>query len=317
MPDSLRIIFAGTPDFAATTLAGLLSSNHQLLCVYTQPDRRAGRGRKLNPSPVKRLALEHGLAVFQPPNLRDPAAANTLLGCGGDVLVVAAYGLILPQPIIHGFPLGCVNVHASLLPRWRGAAPIQRAILAGDTVTGVAIMRMEEGLDTGPVYTAREIPIGETDTGGDLHVKLARAGTQALLVTLAELADGGARCTAQSDEGATYATRLSKSEAKLDWKLPAVQLARCVRAFDPWPVAFTVLADDTHLRVWQARAIDCATDCVPGTVVAANGGGLDVKTGAGCLRITRVQAPGRRIVAIRDYLNAHPMVTGSLLSALT
>ncbi len=317
MKDPLRIVFAGTPDFAALSLSGLLTSGCELLAVYTQPDRPAGRGRKLSQSPVKRLALEHELPVFQPKTLRDPSVAEILLASGADVFVVAAYGLILPKNVVHGFPLGCVNVHASLLPRWRGAAPIQRAVLAGDTVTGVSIMRMEEGLDTGPVYTVQKVPIGETETGGSLHDKLAQAGAQALLRTLVALAAGNAKSTPQTEEGATYATRLSKREARLEWSLPAAQLARCVRAFDPWPVAYAVLGDGSHLRIWQAEAVDCETDQAPGTVVAAGAAGLDVKTTQGCLRIKRVQTPGKRAVTIRDYLNARPINPGAPLSGPT
>lgn len=264
MPDSsarldathpLKVVFAGTPDFAAESLAALLDSPHQVVAVYSQPDRPAGRGRRLTASPVKQLAQAHGLEVHQPASLASQEARDTLASLNADVLVVVAYGLLLPAQILAVPPLGCLNVHASLLPRWRGAAPIQRAIEAGDPESGVAIMQMEAGLDTGPVLREVRTPIDATTTGGILHDRLAALGAEALIATLDDLAAGKAQALAQPEEGVTYAAKLSKAEAELDFHQPAATLAARIRAFNPWPMAWCWHGEQ-RLRVLMAQAID-------------------------------------------------------------
>jgi methionyl-tRNA formyltransferase len=303
----LRLLFAGTPDFAVPCLAALLDAGHEVIGVYTQPDRPAGRGRKLQMSPVKALALDRGLAVYQPESLkRDPEAVEQLRALGADLMVVVAYGLLLPVPVLEAPRLGCVNVHASLLPRWRGAAPIQRAILAGDAETGVCIMRMEAGLDTGPVYHRVATPIDPRETGGTLHDRLSELGARALVESLPGIAGGSREPEAQDDALATYAHKLSKDEATIDWSAPAIAIERQVRAFDPWPVAQTMLEGAT-LRIWSAEAEsegDVEGSAVPGTVVGADRAGIRVATGSGALRITRLQPAGRKPMSAADYLNA-------------
>lgn len=305
----MRIVFAGTPDFAAISLRALLARpEHEVLAVYTQPDRPAGRGRHLCFSPVKQAALERDIPVLQPQTLRDEADARRLSACAPDIMVVVAYGLLLPPAILTIPAHGCLNVHASLLPRWRGAAPIQRALLAGDQVTGVSIMRMTAGLDTGPVFARAALPIAMTDTAGSLHDKLAGLGARTLLATLTDIAVGAAVATPQPDEGATYAAKLTKEEALLDWRGAAAQLALAVRAFSPVPGARVRLAGH-ELRIWEARALPQPTGASPGTVLAASATGIDVATGAGVLRLLRLQQPGRRPVSAADYVNAHQDLT--------
>lgn len=300
-----RLVFAGTPAFSVPCLATLIGAGQNVVCVYTQPDRPAGRGRKLQHSPVKELALSHGIPVRQPESLkRDRDERQVLRELAPDLMVVVAYGLILPQSVLDTPPLGCVNVHASLLPRWRGAAPIQRAVLAGDAQTGVCIMRMEAGLDTGPVYHRLAIPIAPDETGGSLHDRLSILGARALIEALPGILDGTSRPEPQDDSHATYARKLDKAEAAIDWGEPAAAIERRVRAFDPWPVATTRL-DDEVLRIWSAEAADAdVTGASPGTVLATGGAGIEVATGSGRLRITRLQAPGKRPMDAQDFLNA-------------
>jgi methionyl-tRNA formyltransferase len=303
MPDALNILFAGTPEFALPAFKVLLQSEHRVVAAYTQPDRPAGRGRKLTPSPVKELALASGIPVMQPASLRDPAALEQLRGFSADLMVVVAYGLLLPKGVLEVPRLGCVNIHASLLPRWRGAAPIQRAILAGDRETGVGIMRMEEGLDTGPVYLSRSTPISAEDTAGSLHDRLAGIGADALIEALPGIADGTLVPQQQDETAACYAAKLDKREADIDWSETATAIARRVRAFNPWPVAQTRW-ENGKLRIWDAHAIEGLT-ATPGTVMAAGRSGIDVATGQGLLRITRLQAPGKRAMSAADFVNAN------------
>ena len=305
MPAPLRLVFAGTPEFAAPHLRACLAENVEIAAVYTQPDRPAGRGRTLAASPVKQAALAAGLVVEQPESLKSPDAKARLRELNPDLLVVVAYGLILPRAVLAVPRLGCWNVHASLLPRWRGAAPIQRAILAGDTQTGVCLMRMEAGLDTGPVMLRREIDIAADDTGGSLHDKLAVLGAQALGEGLRRtLAGETLTALPQPEAGITYAHKLEKSEARLDWNESAIVLERKVRAFDPWPVAEADLAGE-RVRVWGAQAMP-GNGASPGAVIAATKHGIDVACGEGVLRVTRLQRAGGRVVTAADYLNARP-----------
>jgi methionyl-tRNA formyltransferase len=302
----LRLVFAGTPEFAVPCLEACRASGAEVVAVHTQPDRPAGRGRKLTPSPVKQAALAAGLAVEQPESLKSAEAQQALAAYRPDLLVVVAYGLILPRKVLAIPRLACWNVHASLLPRWRGAAPIQRAILAGDRESGVDLMQMEAGLDTGPVLLQRRTPIAREDTGGSLHDRLSQLGAEVLADGLRRLL-AGERLTAtpQPAEGVTYAHKLDKAEARLDFRQSAIELERQVRAFDPWPVAEGEIAGEP-LRIWAAQAIELDHHATPGSVLAAGRDGIDLACGRGALRVTALQrAGGKRIGAI-DYLNARP-----------
>ncbi len=302
--DPLRIVFAGTPEFAVPSLAACCASGAAVVAVYTQPDRPAGRGRRLSASPVKQAALAAGIEVEQPPGLREPDARARLAAWRADLLVVVAYGLILPRAVLALPRHGCWNVHASLLPRWRGAAPIQRALLAGDTETGVCLMQMEAGLDTGPVLLEARTPIAAEDTGGSLHDRLAGMGAALLAAGLARLLRGEILPpTPQTEDGASYAHKLDKAEAALDWNEPAALLARKVRAFNPWPVA-EGLIEDERLRIWAAEALPATTAAVPGSIVAVHAAAFDLATGDGLLRIRELQRAGGRRIGARDWLNA-------------
>jgi methionyl-tRNA formyltransferase len=302
----LRLVFAGTPEFAVPCLEACRASGAEVVAVYTQPDRPAGRGRKLAPSPVKQAALTAGITVEQPESLKSAAVQQALAAYRPDLLVVVAYGLILPRKVLAIPRLGCWNVHASLLPRWRGAAPIQRAILAGDTESGVDLMQMEAGLDTGPVMLQRHTPINRDDTGGSLHDRLSALGAEVVAEGLRRTLAGETLVAApQPEVGVSYAHKLDKAEAKLDFSRTATELERQVRAFDPWPVAEGVIAGEP-LRIWAAQAIALDHHGVPGSVLAAGRDGIDLACGDGALRVTALQrAGGRRIGAI-DYLNARP-----------
>ena len=306
-----RIVFAGTPEFAVPSLQALLAAGYPLSAVYTQPDRPAGRGRQLRPSPVKSCALESGLAIYQPRTLRDSATQAELAQLNPDLMVVVAYGLILPRAVLNIPRLGCINIHASLLPRWRGAAPIQRALLAGDQESGVCIMQMEEGLDTGPVLARAVCPIDSAMTSGELHDKLALLGAEALLQCLPDLAAGHLKPQIQEHTLATYAAKLDKSEAMLDWSQAADYLERQVRAFNPWPVAQTRVGDRV-LRIWQAQAESGETEATPGYVLSTGRDGVRVATGSGVLRLLQLQWPGKRVLAAADFINAHSL-TGRML----
>jgi methionyl-tRNA formyltransferase len=300
---TLRIVFAGTPEFAVPCLRAAAKFG-EVVAVYTQPDRPAGRGRALTPSPVKQEALRRGIEVFQPETLREKVSRDALRALKPDLMVVVAYGLILPQKVLDIPSHGCWNVHASLLPRWRGAAPIQRAIEAGDIETGVCLMRMEKGLDTGPVLLSQRIDIGAQETGGQLHDRLSDLGAQVLADGLGLLRAGLVPVAVpQPAEGVTYAHKLDKHEAKLDWTQPAVALANKVRAFNPWPVAEAELAGE-RVRIHGAVALDLAHGQAPGRVIAAGRDGIDIACGEGALRIRSLQREGGKAITAADYLNA-------------
>lgn len=300
---ALKIVFAGTPDFAAQHLAALLDSHHQVVAVYTQPDRPAGRGKKLTASPVKQLALEHGLPVYQPQSLRKEEAQQVLAAIDFDLMVVVAYGLILPKAVLDMPRLGCINVHGSLLPRWRGAAPIQRAIWAGDRETGVTIMQMDEGLDTGAMLHKASLPIEDSDTSATLYTKLATLGPQALLDALTPIAEGTAVAEVQDDALANYAEKLSKEEAAVDWNKSALALWRECRAFNPWPVSHFQVAEQT-IKLWACEPLSQPHDAAPGTILAADKNGIQIATGEGVLNLTSLQLPGKKAMAVADILNA-------------
>lgn len=301
MTQALRLVFAGTPEFAAEHLKALLDTPHQIVAVYTQPDRPAGRGQKLMPSPVKQLALQHGLPVLQPPTLRDPAAQEELRALAPDLMVVVAYGLILPQVVLDIPRLGCINSHASLLPRWRGAAPIQRAVQAGDAESGVTVMQMEAGLDTGPMLLKVTTPISAGDTGGSLHDRLAQLGPQAVVQAIEGLAAGTLQGEVQDGALATYAHKLNKDEARIDWSRPADELERLVRAFNPWPICHSTL-DGQPLKVLAAEPAEGRGQ--PGQILDASKDGLTVACGEGALRLTRLQLPGGKPMAFADLYNS-------------
>ena len=296
------VVYAGTPRFAVPALEALSASPHRLLAVLTQPDRPAGRGRAVRMGAVKSAATGLGLPVLQPPTLKERATLEAIRAFDADFLIVVAYGLLLPQAVLALPRLGCLNVHASLLPRWRGAAPVQRALLAGDTETGVAIMRMEAGLDTGAVYASERTPIGARDTAAELTERLAMQGGALLIRTLAALEAGTAHATPQPVEGISYAHKLAKHEAPLDWRLDAARLDRQVRAFLPWPVA-TAAWRGAALRVHAAEPV-AGEGRSPGTIERIDAGGIDVATGRGALKLTRVQAPGRGVVTAEEFAHA-------------
>ncbi|KOQ67267.1 MULTISPECIES: methionyl-tRNA formyltransferase [Stenotrophomonas] len=299
----MRIVFAGTPEFAVSSLRAA-ARHHEVVAVYTQPDRPAGRGRGLAPSPVKLEAVARGIPVYQPESLKDEAAQQQLRDLQPDLMVVVAYGLILPKAVLAIPTHGCWNVHASLLPRWRGAAPIQRAIQAGDAKTGVCLMQMEAGLDTGPVLLHQELPIAATDTGGQLHDKLAELGAQVLSDGLGLLRAGiKPIARPQPEQGVTYAHKLDKAEARLDWAQGADVLARTVRAFNPWPIAEATLAGE-RVRIHGAVALEEAHGQAPGTVLAASRDGIDIACGQGALRLRTLQREGGKAITAADYLNA-------------
>ena len=313
----MRIVFAGTPEFGAVVLLALLESEHDVVAAYTQPERPAGRGRTLRASPVKMLAEERGIPVVQPATLRAGGAQSTLCALEADVMVVAAYGLLLPREVLALPREGCINVHPSLLPRWRGAAPIQRAILAGDERTGVSIMHMDEGLDTGDILAQSEMSIHEADTAGDLDGRLATLGARLLVRTLHCLPRAKARARSQHSPDARYAARIAKFEARLDWMRSARELDRVVRAMNPSPVAFTTVpaahGGRRRLRVWRAHPVPGAPGEAPGHVIRASPDEVEVATGEGRLALVEVQAEGARRMPVEQYVNAHPLPPGMVL----
>ncbi|XBS69436.1 methionyl-tRNA formyltransferase [Acerihabitans sp. KWT182] len=303
MSESLRVIFAGTPDFAARHLRALLASRHQVIGVFTQPDRPAGRGNHLTASPVKQLAQQYQLPVFQPKSLRPAENQRLVAELAADIMVVVAYGLILPQPVLDMPRLGCLNVHGSLLPRWRGAAPIQRALWAGDNATGITIMQMDAGLDTGAMLLKLTCPITQADTSASLYEKLARLGPEALLDTLDHSAAGTLAPEKQDESRATYAEKLTKEEARLDWRMPAIALERCVRAYNPWPVAFIMVAGQP-VKIWQSTVASVESDAAPGTIVQADKTGIMVATAQGVLNLAQLQPAGKKPMSAQDLLNS-------------
>lgn len=298
----MRLVFAGTPDFAATGLKALIAAGHTIVGVYSQPDRPAGRGRKLQPSPVKQVALDHEIPVFQPETLKTAEAQKQLADLKPDVMIVAAYGLILPKAVLDIPTHGCLNIHASLLPRWRGAAPIQRAIAAGDAETGITIMQMDEGLDTGAMLLKSLTAIDTNDTGGSLHDRLAELGGKAIIKALELLKKGELTGEPQNDDLACYASKLSKTEGHIDWATDATAIERLIRAFNPWPGTYTDLGDQ-RIRIHEARALVTDSDAFPGTVVHRDRDGIDIACGKGTLRITRLQLPGSRAQSVNDLIN--------------
>ena len=301
----LRVAFAGTPQFAVPALEALLASPHEVVGVLTQPDRPRGRGRRLVPGPVSQVAAAHGLPVSQPPTLRDAVGQAVVAALSADILVVVAYGQILPPEVLRLPALGCVNIHASLLPRWRGAAPIQRAILAGDATTGVTLMQMDAGLDTGGMLAVRSIPIGARDTSASLHGSLAVLGAQALLEVLEGLSAGRLQARPQPSLGITYAEKLSKAEAPINWGEPAAMISRQIRAFNPWPVAETQFAGE-QLRIHGAYTQEegGTASSAPGVWLGLDGDALRVACGRGELRVTQLQRAGRKVVAAREFMNS-------------
>ncbi|WP_267257263.1 methionyl-tRNA formyltransferase [Coxiella endosymbiont of Ornithodoros maritimus] len=301
---SLKIVFAGTPQFAVPTLRALIDSSHRVLAVYTQPDRPSGRGQKIIESPVKEIAKLNKLPVIQPFLLRDEMEEKKLIAMNADVMVVVAYGLILPKKVLNAFRLGCVNVHASLLPRWRGAAPIQRAILAADRETGISIMQMDEGLDTGNVLAKSACAISSEDTAADLHDRLSLIGSDLLLETLAKLEKDDIQLERQDEASANYASKIQKQEALIDWQKSAVEIAQQVRAFNPTPIAFTYF-EGQAMRIWRATVVDEKVDFKPGVLVDADKKGISISAGSGILRLHQLQLPGKRVCSTGDFINAH------------
>jgi methionyl-tRNA formyltransferase len=305
----MRLAFAGTPEFAERSLAAILNAGHDVALVLTRPDRPAGRGMQTLQSTVKRFALEHELDVFQPANLNDPASLDRIVRARPDLLVVAAYGLILPQATLDCAALGALNIHASLLPRWRGAAPIQRAILAGDRESGITIMKMDAGLDTGPMLAQRTVPITEDDDAGTLHDRLAALGAEMIVAALRALETGHASFTPQAGRGITYARKIDKSELKLDWSWSALELSRAVRAFRPVPGASSTLAGSS-VKIWKARVTDASGE--PGCTLAADPDGIVIACGQGALAVTELQRAGGKRLSAGDFLRGHAIVPGTL-----
>ena len=316
----MRLVFAGTPEFARTALSSLHLAGHEIALVLTQPDRPAGRGMKLQASAVKQYAIEHGMPVSQPQSLRLDgkypdealAAQQAIANANAELMVVVAYGLLLPDWTLHSVPKGCLNIHASLLPRWRGAAPIQRAIEAGDSDTGVCIMQMDAGLDTGEVLMQDSLPISDSDTSASLHDKLAALGSRLIVGTLSALPQLQAKV--QATEGVTYAAKILKDEALIDWRLPALRLSQRIRAFDPFPGAHTV-CQGQGLKIWSALSLPTTSHAEPGTVVQLHAEAFDIATGDGLLRVTQVQRPGGKRISAAEFLHSHALSIGMLLGA--
>jgi len=307
--NGLRIIYAGTPDFAVPALQALIDSEHQVVAVYTQPDRPSGRGRKIHLGPVKQVAVDNEIPVEQPLSLKQPTVQQTLSDYQADVMIVAAYGLILPQVVLDMPKHGCLNIHGSLLPKWRGAAPIQRAIQAGDKETGNTIMQMVAGLDTGDMLHKSHCPITTTDTGQSIHDKLAKQGAEDILLVLDQVMQGTLAPEQQDDSKTSYAHKLSKQDAQIDWSQSAIAIDQMIRAFNPWPVAFTQY-HDKPMKIWMSEvkaASENSTDTIEGSVINESKNGIEVSTGEGTLVIHRLQMPGKKAMNVTDFLNGHSL----------
>ncbi len=312
MTEKIRIIYAGTPDFSVPALEALIHADkYEVVAVYTQPDRPAGRGREYKASPVKQVAQAAGIPVLQPVSLQHEETRQALMTFKPDVMVVAAYGLLLPEAVLQIPVFGCINIHASLLPRWRGAAPIQRAILANDKKTGISIMQMDKGLDTGNILAVAECPIHANDTASCLHDRLMYLGAETLLEVMPMIISQSVKPVVQDNTLASYASKLSKSEAEINWRLPALQIERAIRAYNAWPVAFSWWQKKNKsqtLRIWQAQSVTEQNSALPGTVIAENSRGIDVVTGNGILRIQSLQPQGKRAMPVADFLNASSLL---------
>lgn len=300
----MKIIFAGTPEFAAVALEAIVNSSHRVIAVYTQPDRPAGRGLKLKLSAVKELAMQYQIPVYQPASLNSSYEEDNMTHLNADIMVVAAYSKLLPAKILHIPRLGCINIHPSLLPRWRGAAPIQRTVWAGDTISGVTIMQMDQGLDTGPILLQRRYVLDPEENSQTLHDQLAKLGAETLIETLNLLEKGNVESRPQNSESVSYAEKISKEEALIDWYQAAIELERCVRAFNPWPIAYTSWRSE-NLRIWQAKALAHDHNADPRTLLAASPKGIDIATGSGVLRLLKLQLPGAKVISASDFYNAH------------
>jgi methionyl-tRNA formyltransferase len=299
----MKIIFAGTPEFAVYALEALIESSHQVVAVYTQPDKPSGSGLKLTSSPIKEFAAKHNLPIFQPASLKDENEQKAMANLNADAMVVAAYGLLLPAAVLKIPRLGCINIHPSLLPRWRGAAPIQRTVLAGDKLSGVTIMQMDAGLDTGPILLQHGYALTPDETSQTLHDKLAKMGAESLIEALNLLEQGKLEAKPQDNMLATYAEKISKEEALIDWLQSAIELDQEIRAFNPWPVAHTSWQGQ-NLRIWQAKVVAQAQQATPRTILHASRDGIDVATGNGALRLLKVQLPGGKVLSVSDFYNS-------------
>jgi len=303
MSKALNIIFAGTPDFAVSALQACIASQHHIVAVFTQPDRPAGRGRKINYGPVKQLATDAGIAVFQPQRL-DQEQYSQIKNLQADVMLVSAYGLLLPKEVLAIPKLGCINIHASLLPSWRGAAPIQRSIIAGDLKTGISIMQMAEGLDTGPVLQQFACAVQSADTGSSLHDRLASIAAAEIVRVLENLQEGKLVAVSQDENQASYAKKITKQEANINWQQSAVEIERKVRAFNAWPVAYTYFGQQ-RLRIWQAEVSDTSSDQSPGSILSNNKQSIEVVTGTGVVKLIALQLAGGKVISVQDFINAH------------
>jgi methionyl-tRNA formyltransferase len=298
----MNLIFAGTPKFALPALEALLASKHKVIAVYTQPDRPQGRGLKITPSPIKQLAVTYGLPLYQPKTLRDPSALQQLQTLKPDIFIDVAYGLFIPEEMLNTPRYGCINLHPSLLPRWRGASPIQAAILAGDKITGASIIKLSQELDAGDILKQREEPIEDQDTTATLSNNLAILGAELLLETLDEIAAGAVKSVPQDNSFSTYAHKINKEDAKINWHLSALELERQIRAFNPWPIAYTTIGDET-VRIWEAQILPHIAG-IPGTIINVAKIGIDVATKDGILRLTKLQLPGKKVLPISEILNS-------------